>query len=166
VSGWNQPARPNRLWSAKPYPASKKNAAERASLLGSTHKTRGRLAAGKPRKGDLIPEACRLICLSPHGGIWSNAWKSTFPDEENQNPNEEMTFPDEEKQNPRVEIAIPDQEKQNATRRWSIEDSSEVPQIWRLRSALHSVNFLGDGTIFWGDGTAILTPVGRFWRWR
>ena len=41
----------------------------------------------------------------------------------------------------------------------SIEDSSEVPQVWRLRSegswTSHngsSVNFLGDGTIFWGDG--------------
>src|SRR2546427_6593261 len=39
----------------------------------------------------------------------------------------------------------------------SIEDSSEVPQVWRLRSegswTSHngsSVNFLGDGTIFWG----------------
>src|SRR5947199_3371672 len=37
---------------------------------------------------------------------------------------------------------------------------SEVPQVWPLRSegswTLHngsSVNFLGDGTIFWGDGT-------------
>ena len=37
-----------------------KNAAERASLLGSKHKTRRRLAAGKPRKGDLILEACRF----------------------------------------------------------------------------------------------------------
>src|SRR5437667_447904 len=45
----------------------------------------------------------------------------------------------------------------------SIEDSSEVPQVsqvWRLRSEASwtshngsSVNFLGDGTIFWGDGT-------------
>src|SRR5213083_3012336 len=42
----------------------------------------------------------------------------------------------------------------------SIEDSSEVPQVWPLRSegswTSHngsSVNFLGDGTIFWGDGT-------------
>src|SRR5438552_7394746 len=39
-------------------------------------------------------------------------------------------------------------------------DSSEVPQVWRLRSdgswTSHngsSVNFPGDGTIFWGDGT-------------
>src|SRR5439155_960887 len=39
----------------------------------------------------------------------------------------------------------------------SIEDSSEVPQVWRLRSegswTSHngsSVNFLGDGAIFWG----------------
>src|SRR6059036_2562496 len=39
----------------------------------------------------------------------------------------------------------------------SIEDSSEVPQVWPLRSegswTSHngsSVNFLGDGTIFWG----------------
>src|SRR5437667_2492703 len=44
----------------------------------------------------------------------------------------------------------------------SIEDSSEVPQVWRLRSegswTSHngsSVNFLEDGTIFWGDGTRI-----------
>ena len=42
----------------------------------------------------------------------------------------------------------------------SIEDSSEVPQVWRLRSegswTSHdgsSVDFLGDGTIFGGDGT-------------
>src|SRR5436189_606109 len=47
----------------------------------------------------------------------------------------------------------------------SIEDSSEVPQVWRLRSegswTSHngsSVNFLGDGTIFWGDGNG----TGRF----
>src|SRR5438552_4724746 len=38
-------------------------------------------------------------------------------------------------------------------------DSSEVPQVWRLRSegswTSHNgscVNFLGDGTIFWGTG--------------
>src|SRR5437667_4847050 len=42
----------------------------------------------------------------------------------------------------------------------SIEDSSEVPQVWRLRSegswTSHngsSINFLGEGTIFGGDGT-------------
>src|SRR5947199_4163057 len=50
----------------------------------------------------------------------------------------------------------------------SIEDSSEVPQVWRLRSegswTSHngsSVNFLGDGTIFWGDGTDGLSFVER-----
>src|SRR2546425_4503336 len=44
----------------------------------------------------------------------------------------------------------------------ALEDSSEVPQVWRLRSegfwTSHkgsSVDFLGDGTIFWGDGTRI-----------
>src|SRR5881296_3261431 len=44
----------------------------------------------------------------------------------------------------------------------ALEDSSEVPQVWPLRSegswTSHngsSVNFLGDGTIFWGHGTRI-----------
>ena len=50
----------------------------------------------------------------------------------------------------------------------ALEDSSEVPQVWRLRSegswTSHngsSVNFLGDGTIFWGDGTDGLSFVER-----
>jgi hypothetical protein len=44
----------------------------------------------------------------------------------------------------------------------SIEDSSGVPQVWRLRSDSSrtsynglSVNCLGDGTISWGNGTRI-----------
>jgi len=40
---------------------------------------RRRLAAGKPRKGDLILEACRLICLSvfPEAGCESGCHRNT-----------------------------------------------------------------------------------------